>query len=226
MSTLGYTSATRFAGANIIIASLYFAGKQDFDIKDLIDEYCGLYYSIDMEIRINALKHTGEIMNTIKAKEYKHTLAEEVLNCFRDEKIEININAVPIIVQSAECLSIDRLKSDFITEFLNKITNKKKFAEVNKAILEVLNDIIEFLIEKKLITNELNESLHEFFNSAWKASDTISNSKSIKALPSMAHLEFTLLNDDFSYKMDIMNNLKFKEFFIPFTFVFPSVIFF
>ena len=220
ISSLGYTSITRYAAAKIFISTVYYKANTEEEMKELVIDYCELFRSIDLNIRIAAIECLLEIVPKVKEKK---ELLKEVLNCFKDLRDETSAKAIIVITKLAEYFSIEQLRDEFIPEFIEKAMQSKEYKEVNKAMMTILSELIEFFISRSLITEKLTAILHKLFETGWKSCDMSCLTVIIPAIPSMAHLQFFTQKEAFEYQEEVMDRIKLRGFFLPFTKIFKRV---
>lgn len=220
IANLGYTPITRYAGAKILIATLEFAASANTDVEKLASDYCDLFKSIDLNIRVAALECSSELLPKL---ECKAEILRELLNSFKDMRDETCSKAMVAILKLSEYFSVEQLREEFVPEFVEKTLQRKEYKEVNRTMMEMLGEFIELFISRNLVAENLTSALYKIFEAAWKSSDIVDVIAIIPALPSMARLEFFLQKESFAYQGEMMSRIKFREFFLPFSREFAKV---
>ena len=225
LPSLGYSPVTRLAGANIQIVTIKQALAMNYNSENFINDCCGLFKSADIETRIAVLDHAVELFPLIKHNEGIESLNNEVLENLQDSKEEIIAKAMTVIAEVPNCFPKEKLMTIFIPELLKRMSEPDKSINITMGILKILNKIIDILVDYDLITLEISEKFHKFFEYAWNSKGINNYTLAINALPSMANLEFCLTAKMFSYHDELIARINREEFYLLFSNVLSKVIY-
>ena len=82
-----------------------------------------------------------------------------------------------------------------------------------------------FRSDKGLVDLKTATIFHMFFKKLWDSNGDLFG-YAIKALPAMAHLDFALYLENFTYDIDIVEKIKSPNFYLPFSIILPAVFLF
>ena len=202
MANLGYTTTSRYAGASVLVASVNYGIETGVESYSLVKKLCSLSKSIELSIRTLMLDNISLLLPKLKMEETKNMLVLEVLNAFKESKMELGSKAIEVIIKNQQFFSCEILEARFMPELINTIIKPMN----SNMILRHYNDILELLLTHNLVTVENASVFQDYFKKLWKTtSETFI--LSIASLPSMAHLDFELGAEEFTYEVDIIDKV-------------------
>jgi hypothetical protein len=212
MANLGYTAASRYGCASILIASVNYAIEIGLESNSLIKKLCSLGKSIDLSIRTLMLDNISLLIPKLKMEETKDMLVLEVLNVLKETKIELGSKAIEVIIKHQQFFNNKILKTHFMPEIISSIIKSMN----SKLIFNHYNDVLELLLTRNLVTAENASTFQDYFKQLWNTTGE-TFIQSIASLPSMAHLDFELGAEEFAYETDIVDRVLSLELLSPFS---------
>lgn len=221
MANLGYTAISRWAGASVLIATVGHAIEAGLESCRLAKKFCCLGKNIDFTVRIMMLDHISLLLPKLKMKETVEMLALEVLNVYKEAKVEVATKAIEVLLRHQQFFDSEMLKAHFIPELISTIV-KPGSEDVSNMILSNYNGVLEMLLNRNLVTPEHAAIFHKYFKEAWKSKGEAFK-LAIRSLPSMAYLDFAFGVEEFTYETDIMDRLLTAELLGTFSSSLPGV---
>eukprot|EP00826_Nyctotherus_ovalis_P003054 TRINITY_DN10611_c0_g4_i6.p1 TRINITY_DN10611_c0_g4~~TRINITY_DN10611_c0_g4_i6.p1 ORF type:complete len:119 (+),score=21.66 TRINITY_DN10611_c0_g4_i6:107-463(+) len=96
-------------------------------------------------------------------KETVEILALEVLNVYKEAKVEVATKAIEVLLKHQQFFDNEMLKTHFIPELLSTIINPGS-EDVNNMILSNYNGILEMLLNRNLVAPEHADIFHKYLS--------------------------------------------------------------